>query len=394
MTTRSTRRPKARSQALAALLAVAALTASACGQATDADSASTDAGAASTDAGAASTDAGAASTDAGAGDTKGTDIAEAAVLNKDVDNSKPVRIAWFTPSAQNAYVATVGEGLQTAADARNATLTSFDSGFDPAVQYTQIEDALASGQFDAFIITPVDSMGVAPAVKAAAEAGIAVVCGGSYPCGDDWVGTVSNMPGVVAQSLVTEASLGENTGKLIVEACADASPCKVAQIPGAASIPAEQALFEGLQSVISTNPAIEVVARADGGYQPAPAEAATQDFLQAHPDLNVIAASSDAMAAGVALAVEAAGLQDQVKIIGLAGSQLGVDSVSEGKWFGTVMMYPFDEGLYLVDQAVSAVRGQPFEAGIDTAKKQVDYPPVFTQDNASEFDGYVPQWLG
>ena len=387
MAIRSTRRPKDRAHVMAALLAATALSVAACGQAADADSSSAEAGAASADAGAASADAGAA-------DTKGTDIAEAAVLAKDVDNSKPVKIAWFTPSAQNAYVATVGEGLEAAADARNAELTSFDSGFDPAVQYTQIEDAIAAGQFDAFIITPVDSVGVGPAVKAAADAGITVVCGGSYPCGDDWVGTVSNMAGVVAQSLVTEASLGENTGQLIVEACADTSPCKVAQIPGAASIPAEQALFEGLQSVISTNPAIEIVARADGGYQPAPAEAATQDFLQAHPDLNVIAASSDAMAAGVALAVEAAGLQDQVKIIGLAGSQLGLDNVRDGSWFGTVMMYPFDEGLYLVDQAVSAVRGQPFEAGIDTAKKQVDYPPVFTQENSSEFEGYTAQWLG
>ncbi len=115
--------------------------------------------------------------------------------------------------------------------------------------------------------------------------------------------------------------------------------------------------------------------------------------VQAHPDLDVVAASSDAMAAGVELAVNAAGVEDQVKIIGLAGGQRGLEKVRSGTWFGTVMMYPIDEGIYLVDQAVRAVRSQPFKPGINPAE-ELDWPLVFTKENSDEFGDFSGQWAG
>ncbi|WP_180279738.1 sugar ABC transporter substrate-binding protein [Rhodococcus qingshengii] len=309
-----------------------------------------------------------------------------------MSNTEPVKVAWFVPTTQNDYFAVNGEGTEAAAKERNATVTMFDAGFDQQAQYAQIQDAVAAGEFDAFIVSPVNSSGVVPALAEAAKAGIKVVCGGGFPCGDDFESTISNAEGVVAQAAIPEASLGESTGQLIVEACEGIDPCKVAQLPGA-MIPAEQAILDGIKRVISSHPEIEVVARAEAKYLTAPAEAATQDILQAYPDLDVIAASSDAMAAGVELAVTAAGAEDQVKIVGLGGGERGLAKVRNGTWFGTVMMYPFDEGMYLLDQAVRAVRAQPFEAGINPAGV-LPWPGVFSVKNKTEFGSFSGQWAG
>lgn len=354
----------------AAVVVLTVMGLSACGQASDADS-------------------------AGAGKAalvRATPEAREKALDPPVSNSKAVDIAWFVATTQNDYFAAIADGIEAASKARNATVTTFDAGFDEQKQYAQIQDAIATGKFDAFIVTPVNAPGVVPAVAEAAEAGITVVCGGGYPCGDDFVSKVSNAEGVVAQTAIPEWSLGESTGRLIVEACEGKDPCEVAQLPGA-MIPAEEALFDGIKQVLASHPEIELVARVEGEYLAAPAQAATQDILQAHPGLDVVAASSDAMAAGVELAADAVGGEDRVEIIGLAGGERGLAKIREGAWFGTVMMYPVDEGLYLVDQAVRAARSQPFEAGIDPAE-ELPWPRVFTQANSVEFGDYSGQWAG
>lgn len=326
------------------------------------------------------------------GGTVATPEAQKAVLDTSVDDSQEVRIAWFVPTLENDYWAGDDKGIRAAADARNASVTTFDAGFDEQTQYGQIQDAIVTNKFDAFIVTPVNATSVVPAIAEAAQAGIKVVCGGGFPCGDDFESTVANAEGVVAQTTIPEAALGDGTGQLIVAACQGKDPCEVAQIPGA-MVPAEDALYDALEKAIASSPSIKVVARAEGGYVAGPAQAAAQDMLQAHPDLDVIAASSDAMAAGVELAVQKAGLEDSVKIIGLGGGNRGLDKVRNGTWFGTVVMYPFDEGLYLVDQAVRAVRSQPFEEGINPAEK-TSYPPFITTENSGEFDSFTGQWAG
>lgn len=365
----ATTKTKTAETTLIAVVALTALSLAACGKATDAEVTEN-------------------------GDSKvysATPDAQEAVLNAEVSNEDAVDIAWFVPTAQNDYFAAVGDGIESATKGRNATLTRFDAGFDEQTQYAQIQDAIATKKFDAFIVSPVSAPGVVPAVAEAAAAGIKVVCGGGYPCGDDWENPVSNAEGVVAQTAIPEASLGENTGELIVQACADLDPCEVAQIPGA-MVPAEEALFDALKATLASHPEIDIVGRVEGEYLAEPAQTATQDLLQAHPDLDVIATSSDAMAAGVELAVEAAEA-DRVKIIGLAGGERGITKVRDGAWFGTVMMYPLDEGMYLLDQAVRAVRSQPFEPGINPAEL-LDWPEAYTAENKGEFGDFTGQWTG
>ena len=65
-------------------------------------------------------------------------------------------------------------------------------------------------------------------------------------------------------------------------------------------------------------------------------------MLQAHPDIRVVYASNDMMAAGSYLAAKGAGKEEQVKIIGtdgLPGPAGGIQAVASGQWAAT-FTYP------------------------------------------------------
>src|SRR5687767_1699042 len=84
------------------------------------------------------------------------------------------RIAYFAPLV-NGYIQAEYKGMQEGAQAEGGTMQIFDAKLDSNTQITQIEDAAASGNFDAFVIEPVDSTGVVRAVSAANEADIPVI---------------------------------------------------------------------------------------------------------------------------------------------------------------------------------------------------------------------------
>ena len=65
-------------------------------------------------------------------------------------------------------------------------------------------------------------------------------------------------------------------------------------------------------------------------------------MLQAHPDIKMVYASNDMMAAGARLAAKGAGKENQIKIIGtdgLPGPAGGIRAVAEGQWSAT-FTYP------------------------------------------------------
>ena len=63
---------------------------------------------------------------------------------------------------------------QAAAAGGNAKLTVFDANLDLAAQTKQLQDAVASGKYDAIITQPLYGAGLVEDVKKAIAAGIAV----------------------------------------------------------------------------------------------------------------------------------------------------------------------------------------------------------------------------
>ena len=95
-----------------------------------------------------------------------------------------LKIAYFAASSQNGFNQATYAGIEEKAKELGVETTIYDGKFDAAHQYSQIEDVLASGNIDGFIVAPNDSVGIAGAVEQVVAAGkpIATVL---FPIGPD-----------------------------------------------------------------------------------------------------------------------------------------------------------------------------------------------------------------
>ncbi|MGA9350443.1 MAG: substrate-binding domain-containing protein, partial [Anaerolineae bacterium] len=95
---------------------------------------------------------------------------------------KKIRIGLFVPVSGNTYEEARLRGAQEAAAKLNAEVVNFAGEYDALKQINQIQDAIASKNFDALLIHPIDSNAVVPVVEDALKAGLVVV-GADSPIG-------------------------------------------------------------------------------------------------------------------------------------------------------------------------------------------------------------------
>src|SRR5215213_5377324 len=215
---------------------------------------------------------------------------------------KPVRIAFFAPTLANTYIPAQLAGIRKAAARRHASVTVFDAVYDAAKQVTQVQDAITSKKFDAFVIGAVDGNALVPQIKKAIAANIKVACV-SAPCGPDLTSLKPQVKGLtvhVGHSFVTSGRL---IGDQIVAACARRNPCRVVYLPGLFSYPADKIRTDAVHARLRRKPAIQIVSEQEGKYQAETARSAMQNILQANSDVNVVATTGDQMAFGIEQAV-------------------------------------------------------------------------------------------
>jgi len=241
-------------------------------------------------------------------------------------------------------------------------------------------------------VIPVANTNLIPIVAQAKAKDIPVVVTGDFPLGTRFDTVEPQTPGVVGVAMTSPQAVAEGIVQGAVEACKEADPCRLAQISGGFKLPVEANIWKLLEAEIAKIPGAEIVAREEGGYLVDPARTAMQNILTAHPDVNVVSTTSDAMAAGAETAIKQAGKLGDIKLNGDAASEEGVTAVREGRWFMTAVQLPYDNGLYAGDLALRAARGQELPAtGIDTIEKSgIDM--VATKDVFDEIPDFTGQW--
>lgn len=108
-------------------------------------------------------------------------------------------------------------------------------------------------------------------------------------------------------------------------------------------------------------PGLEVVARLPGDWDRGKAANITNDTLVANPDLVAIFAANDGMALGAVETVFAAGLQDQVTVIGVDGNSDAVQSINEGRLDASVAQLPYLVGKQAVENVGKVIAGEQVE---------------------------------
>lgn len=131
---------------------------------------------------------------------------------------------------------------------------------------------------------------------------------------------------------------------------------------------------------------IKLVAEQTANWEVDQGYTAAQNILSAHPDLQLFFCSNDNMGIGALRAVQEAGLQDQVKIIGFDAVSEALNLVESGDFEATVAQFPAKMGELSVENLVKMIKGESYEKYIDTGCQ------LITKDNVAEFKDYLSKY--
>lgn len=257
------------------------------------------------------------------------------------------KIGLMVQDMSNPFFSAMEKGAKDAADRLGASLNTQDAQLDLSRQYTQIDAFIQQG-VDLIVISSVDEAGIEPAIEQAKASGIIVMAVDTPAHGADAV-------------IMTDAvQAGEKSCRYLFEQMGGEG--KVLLVDGT---PIQTIIdrIDGCNNVLKDFPGIEVVGHQSSMNDRASGLAVTTDMLTANPDVNGIFGMNDPSALGAVLAVEQAGLADQVVVTGVDGSPEGVDELKrEGSPFiGTATQNPAQMVREAVRIAEDMIAGNPPE---------------------------------
>jgi len=237
-----------------------------------------------------------------------------------------------------------------------------DPNGDLAAQTAQIEDFVAKG-VDLVTMVPIDSDAGEAAGRLVTDAGIPLITVDIGLTAD--VGQTAHIEsdnkegGELAATKMAELLGG--TGQVFIISNPAITPV----------VDREKGFTEKLKEIA---PDIEVVASQSGDSKREQAQAVAEDLLQAHPDTTGIFAVNDEMALGALQAVIAAGLQDQISIIGFDASSEGLEEIAKGDspFKASVAQDPVTLGKVVSETALKVLNGETVEKVIEVPVTLVD----------------------
>ena len=298
---------------------------------------------------------------------------------------KQLKIAYLSFAVANSYDAPMLAAAQAVAGENNTKLTVFDANNDPNKQFSQLQNVITQGGYDGVILQPIESTNlITPAQDAISKkikvANIDQILGPKLDTVEKQV------EGQSVNVTFVPTDIGTKLGKLVVQACSqnNLSPCKVGYLYDIKASALDVAIRKAFNTAIAGSP-VKVVAEGQSFFTPAKGLAATQDMLQAQPDLNLIVGADQGIEGGS----QALG-KKKVILVGYGGSAAAQQGVASGAWFGDVAQNPATEGRLGTQQLIQAIRtGKDFPAV--NAVDQLPGDGVITKENASQFH---PEWPG
>jgi ribose transport system substrate-binding protein len=309
------------------------------------------------------------------------------------NSDKHVNMAMFVVATANTHQQGAIRGAKAAVgQAGNASLHIFGANFVPKTQVNQVQDAIASGQYNALLIDSVDGTVMIPAIRQALAKGIKVACAFSI-CGPNQLEFSKQIDGLVGQYAADYRFLGNANAEAIAKGCAGKDPCKVVYMDGTPTLAADVSYTKGWYEGIKKHPNIKVVAKGVGQFAAGPAAQAMKDIIQAHPDIDAVGSVSDQEITGVAQALAESPLKNKdVVLVGDGGSELAVKGIKSGVWYGSTLLRPFNEGNLGAKALIAAVRGQRVGATLVNSSLSKEIPSGYVSKDT--VDLWRPEWAG
>ncbi|MFO7974261.1 MAG: substrate-binding domain-containing protein [Candidatus Hydrogenedentota bacterium] len=204
--------------------------------------------------------------------------------------------------------------------------------FDVARQKDQMADFIVR-KVDAIIVCPADSTSIGTSIKAANDAGIPVFTT-DIKC---------LAKGVEVKCHIATDNLegGRLAARALREAIGGSGQVAIIDHPEVESVILRT---KGFREEMAKTPEVEIVATLPGGGVKDKAFKAAEDILQAHPDLDGIFGINDDSALGALAAVEKAGKQGEIMIVGFDAIPEARKAIKAGKIYADVIQKPDEIG--------------------------------------------------
>lgn len=251
---------------------------------------------------------------------------------------------------QNPFFGVIADNVKAEAAKHGYDVIVVSAEMDPGMQNNQVNDFISQG-VDAIILNPADSKAVGTAIKAADEAGIPVFTA-------DIACLAEDCP-VTSHIATDNYAGGRQAAKAMHEALNGQGKVAIVDFPQAESVILRTNGFK--DELKELNSGIEIVGSWDGGGSRSVGFNVTQEFLQAHPDLNGIFAINDPSGLGAYAALEIAGKTEQVTIVAFDGQPAGKQAIRLGRIYADPIQFPDKIGQITVQTIMKYLEGESVE---------------------------------
>ena len=255
----------------------------------------------------------------------------------------------------NPFFKVLGDSVRAEASKRGYKALVVSGDKDVAKQSNQIKDFIVK-KVSAIVLSPCDSKSIIPVIQEANAAGIPVFTV-DIPCNEPGVDIVTqvatdNFSGGKEAATAMIESLGDGGGEIAVLHFKQVESCILR--------------VNGFREVIDAHNAsgkskIEIVAELESGGAKDIGFKATEDALQANPNLRGVFAINDPAALGARAALEKAG-KTRVLIVGFDGQPEGRQAIKDGKIYADPIQFPDKMGVQVVDAIIRHSKGETLPA--------------------------------
>ena len=248
----------------------------------------------------------------------------------------------------NPFFVDLADGAEEAAEELGVNLTVVDAGDDAATQMSSVEDLVIQGM-DLIAINPVDGDAIVPAIEEADMMNIPVITVDRGAETDVAVHIASDNVEGGRMAARYMAEMLENQGRVI----------ELEGIPGTS---AARERGEGFNEIMDGIEGIEIIARQPADFNRAQGMSVMEDLLEAHENIDAVFAHNDEMALGAIEAIDAAGLTDEIMVVGFDAIGDALTAIEEGTLAATIAQQPHEMGRLTIEMAVQLLDGEEVDA--------------------------------
>lgn len=282
-------------------------------------------------------------------------------------------IGYVTKTASNQGWILINQGAADAAAEEGYALITLGPAQQGSLegQLSTVEDMIARG-VQALAIAPVDSSGIAPAVKRAMDAGIPVIAVDTAVDGADVTSFVAT------DNLVAAKMQGEWVANDI------AADGELILINGLVAQSTGRDRRDGFLEVIKKKKPNVKIYQVDTKWSQEEAQNGVEDLLQAHPNVSHVVCAWDGASMGAIAALKGMGRSaGEISIVGFDGAPNALRAMKNGWIQADVAQQLYQMGYQGIKNTIKAARGEKLPKRIDTGTFMVlpENVDKFIEDN-------------